>query len=360
MLKGEKSLLMKKYQIVEITENSNHAGKKAPADVAAIAKKLGYKPQKIVMNTTKKGVVAKAKRQVGYWKSWNDCYSHIEEGSVVLIQNPFHNPQLSRKRILKNLKEKKKVTFISLIHDVEELRNMTYDDYYKAEFSLMLELSDVFIVHNDVMKEFFLRKGVPESKIVVLGIFDYLHSYKDKKVSYSKNVLIAGNLDTNKSQYIGLLHKIKNVNFDLYGVNYNEAMKKYSNIVYKGSFPVDEIPVRLDTGFGLVWDGTSLDGCKGASGEYLKYNNPHKLSLYLSAGLPVVIWSKAAEAKLVKEYDLGICIDNLNELPKYLEEINEERYNELLRNVKSMSQKLIGGYFTTNALNNAEKAISHS
>lgn len=349
---------MIKHQIVEIAENANHAGKKAPADVAEIAQKLGYKTQNIIMNTTESGIAAKIKRQIGYWKSWNACYRNIDEGSLVLIQNPFHNPQLNRNQILSKLKNKKRVSFISLIHDVEELRNMTYDNYYRSEFSFMLELSDVFIVHNNVMKNFFIQKGIPADRIVVLEIFDYLHGYEDKTVFFSKNVLIAGNLDTTKCEYIGKIHEIKNVHFDLYGVNFNEKMKKYPSIAYKGSFPVDEIPNKLDNGFGLVWDGTSLDGCQGNSGQYLKFNNPHKLSLYLSAGLPVIIWSEAAEAKLIKEYDIGICVDSLKELPKVLEEIDEERYKELAKNVKRISQKLIKGFFTTRALQNAESIIN--
>ena len=58
----------------------------------------------------------------------------------------------------------------------------------------------------------------------------------------------------------------------------------------------------MDQNFGLVWDGTSLDGCNGRYGEYLKFNNPHKTSLYLSCGIPVIIWKEAALADFVEEH----------------------------------------------------------
>ena len=34
-----------------------------------------------------------------------------------------------------------------------------------------------------------------------------------------------------------------------------------------------------------MWDGPSPDTCAGVYGAYLRYNNPHKTSLYLAAGL---------------------------------------------------------------------------
>lgn len=51
----------------------------------------------------------------------------------------------------------------------------------------------------------------------------------------------------------------------------------------------------------MVWDGESIDGGLGLSGQYLKYNNPHKLSVIFTSGLPVIIWNEAAEAGLVKD-----------------------------------------------------------
>lgn len=44
---------MKKYQIVEISENYNHAGTKATQDIAEVADVLKYERILIRMNTTK-------------------------------------------------------------------------------------------------------------------------------------------------------------------------------------------------------------------------------------------------------------------------------------------------------------------
>jgi len=84
---------MKKYQIVEISENHNHAGTKATQDITEIADQLGYERVMIHMNTTKKTKLAKVQRQIGYRKDWAECLKKVEENAVILLQHPFHYPQ---------------------------------------------------------------------------------------------------------------------------------------------------------------------------------------------------------------------------------------------------------------------------
>ena len=142
------------------------------------------------------------------------------------------------------------------------------------------------------------------------------------------------------------LKDIKAVHFDLYGVHLNEDILA-SNITYHGAFPPDEINNQLYSGFGLVWDGSSIEKCDGNTGEYLKYNNPHKLSLYLVSGIPVVIWKEAAEAKFVEEHGLGITVNSLDELGEKFASLSEEEYFEMVKNVAVVSNRLKNGYYLT-------------
>ena len=345
---------MEKYQIVEIGENYNHAGTKATADITNCAEKLGFQKIYVRMNTTENSKISKIQRQIGYYKDWNNCFNHVEDNSIVLMQHPFHHKQLTRGKILRKLKEKKGVKYISVVHDEEELRAFRYNKYYEKEFETMIDLADVLIVHNDKMRDWFIKKGIEKNKLVNLKIFDYIQDIgENKKIDFTKVITIAGNLDTTKCKYIGQLGKIKDIKINLYGPNYDKRMSKYKNIDYKGSFPVDEIPRKLNAGFGLVWDGDSIEGCFGLSGQYLKYNNPHKLSLYLSSGLPVIIWEKAAEAEFVKKNQVGICVDNLYELDDIMNNLEENYYKELLDNVKKLQKKLVNGYFGEEAIKQA-------
>lgn len=352
---------MKCYQITEITEQFHHAGTKATSDIAAVAERLGFTRVPIRMNNFVSSAAGKILRQVGYLGDWENAYRTIEPDSVVLLQHPFHHKQLTRSKVLHKLKELKRVRYISLVHDVEELRAFRYSDYYADEFQDMLDLADVMIVHNQKMKDWFVTRGVPSEKLISLEIFDYLQpSLAKEPPSFAKSITVAGNLDTEKCGYIAQLGQLSGVSVNLFGPNYNEQLDKYKNIHYRGSFPVNEIPSKLKEGFGLVWDGDSIDGCQGLSGQYLRYNNPHKLSLYLSSGLPVVIWSGAAEAEYVEANRLGIVTESLSDLPKIFEELNEESYREMCQAVSVVQAELQSGQYTTEALQKAAKYLGLS
>lgn len=343
---------MDKYQIVEMAESQNHAGTKATADMAAIAEKLGFIRVPVRMNNNANSFMGKLKRQIGYWCDWKRAYNQISAGSILLLQHPFHHRQLTRDKVLVKLKQRKNVRIISVVHDVEELRAYRFNEYYKHEFEMMLSMADVLIVHNEAMKSWFESQGCEADKLVTLEIFDYLTDgdLSGKKILFDRSLTIAGNLDTTKSGYIAHVGELAGVKIHLYGPNFDESLKESGNVEYHGSFSANDLPAMLNEGFGLVWDGSSIDGCEGESGQYLKINNPHKLSLYLSAGLPIVIWKNAAEARFVEEKHLGITVDTLRDLHDVLEAIDLHRYKMMVENVNQEQIRLHKGYYSTKAI----------
>lgn len=344
---------MKKYQFVEIgPDENNHAGVKAPEDIKIIANKLLYIPLEIKW-TENNDIFQKIKAQGRYKKRWKEIYNEIEPNSLVLFQYPSYIRQFSRIKFLKKLYHVKRIKFIFLIHDLNELRG------YKTKkgllsFNDIKKLAYKIIVHNDSMKNYVQKLGVSKEKIINLQIFDYLQTQKKKSPIFDRSITIAGNLDSKKSGYIYKLNKLSS-KFILYGPNYNG--KKEKNIDYKGVLTPNEVPKVLNKGFGLIWDGDSIETCQGKYGNYLKYNNPHKLSLYLSSGMPVFIWDKAAEAKFVKENKVGFTITSLREISEILSKLSVKQYNEMAKNVKKISERLTLGYYTQEALNKAEEGI---
>ena len=223
---------------------------------------------------------------------------------------------------------------------------------------MLKTFADIWIVHNNSMKKFLISKGFPANRIVSLGIFDYLIE-KSVEVKEDDGIIIAGNLDVAKSQYIYHLNEIGNVTFNLYGANYNN-INHYNNINYFGTFLPDELISNLKGKYGLVWDGDSLDTCSGLTGEYLKINNPHKLSLYLAVGLPVIIWEKAAEAEFVLKENVGVTVKSLYELPQRLATVSYNDYNIMKNNVRIVGERLRRGEYMMEAIRKAEKIIYES
>ncbi|HEM5989253.1 TPA: sugar transferase [Streptococcus suis] len=342
---------MKIYQIVEDYNKGFHAGSKATQDAVEILSSIGAEIIPVFVSTHQQSILGKIKRQLRYLQDWNRVYKTVENNSILILQTPFRIRQAGRYSSLLKLKKKKNVKIISVVHDVELLR---YDNpKNRAEFLETLAVADQLVIHNDSMKQWYINQGVSENRLVTLEIFDYLNNKSSSvETDYSKRVTIAGNLSKEKSPYVYQLGQITNVSFDLLGVNYSPTDKN-SNVNYKGAFPPDEVPHQLTSGFGLVWDGPSIDSCTDVTGEYLRYNNPHKLSLYISSSLPVIIWSEAAEAKFVREYGVGITVSTLYELGEKLEMISESEYSQMVENAKSVKSKLQDGYFLKRAIVNA-------
>ncbi|RKW11724.1 MAG: glycosyl transferase, partial [Catonella sp.] len=104
--------------------------------------------------------------------------------------------------------------------------------------------------------------------------------------------------------------------------------------------------------------GDSIDECNGPFGNYLRYNNPHKLSLYIASGLPVIVWRQAALAGFVEERGLGLVVDSLREISLILAKLDQTTYHTYAQNCLSLSQELRSGLYSQNALDQAQARIS--
>lgn len=350
-----KNQLQKRYQIWEYFRASNIGGSKARTDIKNIIGSMGYQVIKVHTTIGTKGTSVAACSERLVRADWLQCLDMISENSYILLQHPAPQETRLPEDILWRIKNEKKARIICLVHEVEELRKEYATRLRQTEFRIMKKLSDVFIVHNEAMRHFYIQEGVSADKVISLQIFDYINGRESIGTYYEKSITIAGNLNLGKSAYLKELGKLFPLKIHLYGPNFSETIiKNAPNIEYHGSIAPDVLPEMLNKGFGLVWDGESLDTCTGGCGEYLRYNNPHKLSLYLSSGLPVIIWKQAAEAEFVIKNHVGIVVDSLYELNVMLDKMTLEEYKVLAENAKKISVLLGEGTFTKEAVRMAE------
>lgn len=343
----------KYYLNISIDEVMN-ASSKAVNDCNSILKSLGFDPFTLNIRKDCNPFLKKVLNGLEFMK-----LLRLKKNSTLVIPHPIY---INKKYIdfLKKAKLKNNLKLVFLIHDIDSLRKIFIDalDDFNYIDKTMYEISDAIIAHNEKMINYLEENGVSRKKVVNLKIFDYLAPKAEKEISFSKTLNIAGNLDVNKSGYIKELVSIdKSVKFNLYGVNFDNSLLKSESINYKGAFLPDEVPLQLNEGFGLVWDGQSINTCSGNTGEYLRYNNPHKLSLYLASGLPVIIWAQAAEAKFVVENKLGYAVNSINDVTSIFKSLDEQQYSEIKSNVLKISSKLQDGYFLKEAIKKVEKII---
>lgn len=333
------------FFICEDTGIEPHAGSKARLDVIHILKDMHWKP----LHTHRRfggDFLHKIASVPIIIADWYNISNYVKSGDILLIQYPldmYLKISMFSIPFIRKIKNEG-VKIILLIHDLESLRG-----YTDSVENLFLPLSDAIIVHNSIMSDYVRNKYELTIPIISLDIFDYL--IPDNEYSAcSKGIDIAGNLDVNKSSYVYLLQKnFPNYQFNLYGPNFD--FSRPEKIWYRGSFPSDVLHKVLHGKFGLVWDGDSVATCSGSHGEYLRVNNPHKLSLYIASGRPVIIWNEAAEASFVKKEGVGLTVSSISEALKMVNTISVQEYNAMMHNARRVGQNLRNGYYTTRAIN---------
>ena len=93
----------------------------------------------------------------------------------------------------------------------------------------------------------------------------------------------------------------------------------------------------------------STNTCNRVLGEYTKYNNPHKVSLYLSTGLPVIIWKQAALADFVTKNNVGITIESLDEIDDAIKNVSKQQYDQMKSNTDIIAKKMRSGFYIKSA-----------
>lgn len=333
------------YYLNEVPLAARHAGNKARVDIDRVFSLMGLEVLKGVEQVKLDSLLEKLlyKANPKYLLKLLKIVFHTNK--IVFVQYPFYYDFVT-KWILKHFVKHNRT--ILIIHDVDALRNL---GSIKLEEEIgFLNSTTCLITHNVHMTKQLQNLGVT-TPMVELELFDYLLNapYPELNRSLSSEIAFAGNLEKStflqEKQFAELSLK-----FSLYGVNYSKDFIPWENVNYKGSFKPDEIPYVLDGSFGLIWDGTTIESCTGSYGNYLKFNNPHKLSLYVAAGLPVISWSQAAISDFIEKYQIGFCVDSLTDVQNVIESLTEEEYQLYVNNIRQLQKKVVDGQFTQEAI----------
>lgn len=250
-----------------------------------------------------------------------------------------------------NIVALKKCKLIIIVHDVKFLMGKTSN--LKKEIA-KFNRADFLIVHNESMKKWFQENGCT-AQLVSLELFDYLHkSEKHATLNTPYDVVFAGGLGKEKSEFLYSVDQLKPSSYKLklYGNGFKASDIERSDSIldYQGVFSPDEVIDKIEGSFGLVWNGNALDECSGDFGKYLLYNNPHKTSLYLLCGLPVIVWKKAAIAKFIEKEQIGITLNSLNEMDEALANIDYQTYNAMVDRVEKIKSKVSSGHYLSAAI----------
>ncbi len=351
------------------------AGNKAKTDIERTLQEMGARNLGLRTTFYDNKVVAFVLNLVGIVKMM--CC--IRRGDTLVLQYPVKKYF----SFICSVAHGRGARVIVVIHDLMSL--------HRKRVTLETELSrlgkaDVIIASNEKMQQWLTAQGL-QCPMTALGLFDYLDAKRKPQQTHpqplpagrgeitpssdstgvlgngsppsqggagggSVSLVYAGALVMRKNSYLlELAHKARHFTLHIYGnADGLPGIDKAPHAVCYPFTPADEFIRSADGDFGLVWDGDSLETCQGDFGEYLRYNSPHKVSFYLRAGLPVIIWREAAVAPIIEKEGIGITIGSIAELEERLQHLTADEIQKMRDNVSRISQQLANGEFFREAL----------
>ncbi|BAQ56422.1 conserved hypothetical protein [Lactobacillus acetotolerans] len=291
---------MKKYIVgPKMKENGLFAGNKFPRDVIKICEVMGYKPVFVREIYSKKRP----------WQLLED-YFHllkIKSNSVVIYIDQVA-PRISRKLVYSVL-QRKNVKVIPLLEDMDIIRNNSISKKQQKRMLNCLNKSAIIISQNKKMSDYLKEKGI-STEIVELNLLDFLTTKFKSNHHFPLNtwtICYGGSLSFSQSGFLRNieLRSSDKVKYYIYGKGdiSNDVSKP---LFYKGVFSAEECINKLKGDWGLVWNGQSSNNTNSQDSfsVYYDYVCPHKLSMYLLCGMPVIVSSKSAVANFVKKINV--------------------------------------------------------
>lgn len=321
-----------KYYLAEAYDNTQFNAAVVRKDNEKILLAKGFQALQF-RDTTEGSRLIKMKRLV---KTLQMAFS-IPRNSVVV----FHFPLLAiAYKWLLRILNWRGIRTVALIIDLDGIRDKD-EVLFKKEINLLQQFSFI-IGHNEAMNK-KLRQYLPAATIFSIDVFDYPLSGSLQPRQLSASACYAGNIA--KAGFVYSLGMVKGCRFYVYGAGY-DAAKNQQAFVHKGIIQPAELPSALDGSFGLVWDGDHLEQCD----EYLRWNNPHKFSLYLAAGLPVIVWRESALADFVQQQHIGFTINSISEIPGKIKAISAIEYETMNRQAMQLGEKIRQGFFLSTVM----------
>ncbi|MEO8406048.1 MAG: hypothetical protein ABI480_15680 [Chitinophagaceae bacterium] len=263
----------------------------------------------------------------------------LPKGSIVVFLFPVY---ARANRLLLSILGLKKIKGICFITDINGIKDGNAS-ILKKEIRFFRHYK-YFIVHNAKMQQ-WLDRVVPDNRSSSIEFFDFLANKLTVINKFSFDIVFAGNLE--KSVFLEKLHLLQQTNptlhFNLYGPGKTPAMLNQKNVRWCGIENPYELPLKLKGGFGLLWDGDSIDKPGGSLGDYMQYISHHKLSLYIISRLPIIVSATAASAYLVEKYKIGFTVNSLYEIETKLKSISVPQYEQMQGNMSKLATKISQG-----------------
>ncbi len=305
---------------------------KAKEDIAKIAESVGWQRLSIERYND-----ARFSAEIRHQKI-HTFLDKVGKNDIVVHQFPTYMSQAFEQDFQRAIQQRG-AKYVLLIHDFEPLR-VSREHAWEWELA---QCADLIIAHSQPMASTLQQHGVT-TPTETIQLFDYLGPTPALNPIFKKEINYAGTW-----QKAPWLQHYQGPKLNLFG----SRPKRWKDLVlpksinWVGSFDPEEITTAFSSGFGLLWDSDYEDKFFQS---YTKVNAPHKASLYLKAGLPLIAWSQSYLGDIVRANQLGMTIDDLSDLTKLVGVVRPADYLTFQENSRLFQKRISEGYFTKEVL----------
>ncbi len=273
---------------------------------------------------------------------WGGLFFKLHHGDLLLLQYPLYPPETAPvTRMALHLLQWKGATLAAFVHDLNSLRLLP-DTSFRWSDQELLPCFDRIIAQGGRMADYLVGQGVKAENIIPLPLFDWEENGPIPERTLSGDVCIAGDLSRKRSRYLHDLPRTSRIHWHLCGAGWKG---KRGDLTWHGEAMTD-----LPGSFGLLWAGASTQLCTGAQGAYAMLSMPREMSLYLTQGLPLIVWKWSAAAAFVREEGVGLVVDTLADIPAQVKALTPAEYAQMAAHARAWGEKLRRGGMSREAL----------
>lgn len=277
----------------------------------------------------------------------------IQPGDLVVVQFPMWTHLNFQAEFFDTILSVESVKMVCLIHDVPTWMFTKGEEEYDRENDFwlnQLKKFDLIMVANEKAGHKLQEDGV-DVPMIPMYIWDYLYNGPRQEKKFIKKLYYVGGRDIVDTTYNG------STPLYIYDRNVESQVLESGSVTWLGRKPSDEIVSTMDGGFGVVVTENLKEKSNMNFVYYNQFNNPTKLSMYLAAGLPVIVSSKTYHAQMVKEQGIGLVVDDLNQIDTILASMTAQNYQKMLDNVRFWQEAVSEGFFIKRALISMMRAL---
>lgn len=330
----------RKYYLQQYANERYQHGGQGYVDMERILEQEGYAARRLQEKAGRNPVLAFFQR----YFQLRQIVEHAKQGDEWVFIYPVYGRM---NRWLLRMLQAKSCRLIGIVADIDGLKDAN-EKQVRNDLDFLKQIP-FLVVHNQAMANWLISQGC-RARMAMLEFFDFLQEPSAAIRKPGKMVVFAGNLAKSRFLLDPSISHLGDIQITAYGPGLNISSPSSKNLHYGGTFDPSDLIGKLKGAFGLVWDGDSWEKPGGPLGSYMAFITHHKLSLYILAGLPILIPRMAGAAPLVEHYRIGIVFDNTADIPGKIKKLSEESYQAMRRNMAKLAGELSRGQRLRQAL----------